>query len=362
MFSPEKIEQLDNILSGINIVFSIRSAKNNELELVYINDAYESIWGIPRSEVLKTPTVSLKYIHKDDLEKVSTSYFNFMKGNYDNEDEFRIVNANGEFKWLHAKSYSKRDENGEVYQVIGLVSDITDQKNFEDKINKLNTIQDNIIKMLAHDLKSPISGMKFIAELIENEIKQSKISDVLKHNEQIINSCDDTLKLMDDLLSHVKITSEGVNLSKVKLLIEDEIEYVCKRFEDKLKQKSISIQLPTTMTFVNVDKLRLHQILSNIISNAVKFSYEHGKIEINIRSESNSCLLKFIDYGLGIPEHLKRSVFDLFTKSARTGTQGEKSTGLGMSITKELIELHNGDIHLEDSMPQGTTVIVKLPL
>jgi len=361
MFTNEEIKQLDNILQGVNLVFSIRDALSDDLKLIYINKAYEDVWGISRDEVLKNPTASIDLVHPDDKEKVIQGYKMFVAGHFDYENSFRIVRSDGELRWLHAKSFSIKNKQGTIYQVIGVVNDITEQKKFEQKISKLNYVQDNIIKMLAHDLKSPISGMKFIAELIGNELKQNKLNDVVNHNDQIITSCDDTLKLMDDLLSHVKISSDGVSLSKTTLLVEDEIENICKRFEDRILQKKINLVLPSTITFLKLDQLRFHQIISNLLSNAIKFSHANGAIEVEVVTERNYIQISIIDFGIGIPLEMKRGVFDLFTKSARTGTQGEKSTGLGMAITKDLVQLHNGTIKVIDTVPRGTTFVIRIP-
>jgi two-component system sensor histidine kinase VicK len=361
MFTADKIKQLDDILQGVNLVFSIRDALSDDLKLIYINKAYEDIWGVPREEILKNPTASINLVHPDDKEIVIQDYKMFVAGHFDYENDFRIVRSDGELRWIHAKSFSIKNKQGKIYQIIGVVSDITEQKNFEQEISKLNSVQDNIIKMLAHDLKSPISGMKFIAELISKELKQDKLVDVINHNDQIITSCDDTLKLMDDLLSHVKISRDGVFLSKTTLLVEDEIENICKRFENRILQRKINLVLPSTITFLKLDQLRFHQIISNLLSNAIKFSHVNGSIEVEVVSVKNYIEIYIKDFGIGIPSEMKHEVFDLFTKTARTGTQGEKSTGLGMAITKDLVQLHNGTIKVIDTVPQGTTFIISFP-
>lgn len=361
MFSSEKIKQLDTILKGGDVIFSVRDALSADKRVLYINDVYEEIWGISKQEVLNNPSASIQLVHPEDKEKVLLDYRRFVNGEFDYENDFRIIRPDGKLKWLRAKSYTIKDKQGKAYRIIGLVRDITEQKNFEQKINNLNEVQNNIIKMLAHDLKSPISGMKFIAELIGSELKQGKFEDVLIHNEQIINSCDDSLKLMDDLLSHVKISGDGVTLYKTTLLVEDEIENISKRFEDRIRQKKINLVLPNTITFLKLDQLRFHQIISNLLSNAIKFSFEDAVIEIMVTSFKGHIEIAIVDYGIGVPDEMKETIFELFTKSARTGTLGEKSTGMGMSITKDLVGLHNGNIKVVDSKPKGTTFIISFP-
>jgi len=361
MLTSDNIKQLDSILQGVDLVFSIRDALSEDLRIVYINDAYEDMFGLTRAGVLENDIEPFDLIHPDDKKKIAREYEMFLAGNFDFENQFRIVRPDGELRWLHMSSFTIKNKQEVVQQIICVITDITEQKNFEHKISKFNSVQDNLIKMLAHDLKSPIAGMKFIAELIDKALVLGKLDDVINHNNQIINSCDDTLKLMDDLLSHVEISVDGVSLSKTTLLVEREIENICRRFEGRILNKKINLVLPSTKTFLSLDQLRFHQIITNLLSNAIKFSYVNGEIDICVTSHDNFIDIYIIDYGIGVPSSMKSGVFDLFTKHRRTGTQGEKSTGLGMAITKDLVELHNGTIQVIDTLPNGATFIITIP-
>jgi|GEM_PF-411068 len=361
MFNKEELVQLDAFLSNINLMFFVRDVKSADKRLLYLSDAYEEIWGLPKQTILDKPSAFIDSVHPEDKQAVVLEYKKFLEGDAKPQKEFRIIRPNADIRWVQAKTVAIKNEEGQVYRIVGIVEDITERKEFELQIKQLNDVQDNIIKMLAHDLKSPISGLKFIADLIEGEYKQKKFNDIVLHNQQIISSCDETLKLMDDLLSHVNISSKGIQLCKKTLLLEEEIQNICKRFEDRIMQKKIKVCLPHSKTYIELDQLRFHQIISNLISNAIKFNNENGVIDIKVQSTEELVTIYISDNGVGIPRSLRNKVFDLFTEAAREGTYGEKSTGLGMSIAKDLIELHNGTIELLEREGAGVTFCITFP-
>lgn len=109
---------------------------------------------------------------------------------------------------------------------------------------------------------------------------------------------------------------------------------------------------------VNNDKFS--RVISNLISNAVKFSHSNSTILITTQYTTESVLIKVADNGIGIPKQMQEVIFDKFTKAGRKGTAGEKSFGLGMSIVKQIVELHGGKIWLESEENKGTTIYIEL--
>ena len=129
-----------------------------------------------------------------------------------------------------------------------------------------------------------------------------------------------------------------------------------------LSEKNIIIDVSNSKTNFNLDPLRFNQILSNIISNAIKFSYKNGRILISVVSDENNLTIQVSDEGIGIPDTIKDEIFHVFTSSGRSGTSGEKSTGLGLYITKRLVEFHNGEISIFSNESNGATVKLVFPV
>tara|TARA_B110000467_G_C18286483_1_gene461935 strand:- start:42 stop:761 length:720 start_codon:yes stop_codon:yes gene_type:complete len=232
------------------------------------------------------------------------------------------------------------------------------EKKGKSELVNINEFQDNIIKMLAHDLRSPISGMKFLAELIG---RKDTISEAKKHSVQIVESYDDTLKLMDDLLSHIQVDNQGLVLNRTNFIVENQIRTVFDLFADRIELKELVIEAPSSKTYVFADQLRFQQILTNLISNAIKFNHKNGLVTVTVQQDENQIIISVADKGIGIPLDLQLEVFELFSSSGRAGTFGEKSTGLGLSITKRLVALHKGVLSFTSEEGRGTTMKISLP-
>jgi two-component system sensor histidine kinase VicK len=355
----EEIEHklLDELLSNINQVLFVRDAFTENHDVIYVNDAYERLWGRSKQSLKDNPGSYIDAVHPDDREMVVGLYMKFLQGNIEYEKDFRIIRADGEVRWMFAKTFAIFNDQGEVYRIAGVAEDITDRKTSELNVSRLNEVQSGVLKMLAHDLRTPIAGIKMAASLLPEAD-----SDAVKNcTEQITESCDNTLLMMDDMLSHIQMNSEGIAINKSEFVIEDQIKIICKDFKDRMAQKNISLILPETSNKVKLDGLKFRQILSNLLTNAIKFSYPDGDIVIQLSQNNGDLQLIVKDSGIGVPQNMQQEVFQIFTKARREGTNGEKSTGLGLSITKRLVELHDGSISMKSTEGEGTEMIVSFP-
>ena len=356
---PKEIEHklLDELLSNINQVLFVRDACTENHDIIYVNNAYERIWGRTRQSLKDNPASYIEAVHPDDRQMVIDLYMKFLQGNIEYEKDFRIIRTDGEVRWMFAKTFAIRNEMGEVYRIGGIVEDITDRKENELSISRLNEVQDGIIKMLAHDLRTPIAGIKLTASLLDAKNEKS----VKSCTEQIMDTCDSTLLMMDDLLSHIQINSDGAYINRSKFIIEDQINLICEEFRARMMQKGIHLDLPKTSTLVYLDGSKFRHILSNLLTNAIKFNNVDGRIIISINAENNTVRMSVSDTGIGIADNLQDEAFMIFTKARRDGTSGEKSTGIGLSITKRLVELHDGKIVMNSKVGKGTEMIVTFP-
>jgi len=348
---------LDELLSNINQVLFVRDAFSENHDIIYVNDAYESLWGRSKQSLIDNPASYIESVHPDDREMVIGLYVKFLQGNIEYEKDFRIIRADGEVRWIFAKTFGILNSQGQVYRIAGFAEDITDRKENEISINRLNEVQAGVLKMLAHDLRTPIAGIKLTAGLMEDAN-----SEVVKDcSNRIVDCCDDTLTMMDDLLSHIQMNSEGVSVNTSNELVEEEINSICSGFDVQIKQKDIKLKLPVGKTYLDFDPIKFKQIISNLLTNAIKFSHPGGEVDIDIEKSENSIDIIISDKGVGISEELLPEVFDIFTRARKEGTKGEKSTGLGLSITKRLVELHDGSIQITSVENEGTEIRVSFP-
>ena len=342
---------LDELLSNINQVLFVRDAFTENHDIIYVNDAYETLWGRSKQSLMDNPASYIESVHPDDREMVIGLYVEFLAGNIEYEKDFRIIRADGEVRWMFAKTFAIFNSEGQVYRIAGFAEDITVRKEVEININRLNEVQSGVLKMLAHDLRTPIAAIKLTAGLIDANDCSNKI----------IDCCDNTLLMMDDLLSHIQMSSEGVSLQTSETLVEEEIKNICLEFDIQISQKKLNLKLPTSQTNLHLDSIKFKQIITNLLTNAIKFSHPGAEIRIDIVRTNSSVDIVFSDQGVGISEDLLPEVFDIFTRARKEGTSGEKSTGLGLSITRRLVELHDASIDISSVLNKGTDVRVSFP-
>ncbi len=228
------------------------------------------------------------------------------------------------------------------------------------ELSKSKEEKDRILNVVAHDLRSPLNGISGISKMMlsdDNLIDSSK--ELLKLIEQ---SAESTLRLISDLMETNITLLDHYNFQLIDLnkLVNQSLQILV--FTAKEKSIILEINITKQNILINADKDKIDRVISNLISNAIKFSKYESIIHVTLNQKEEFAELIVKDNGIGIPYKLQSKVFDLFTTAKRKGTAGEKSFGLGLAICKKIIELHGGQIKLESQEGIGSTFIVKLPL
>lgn len=213
-----------------------------------------------------------------------------------------------------------------------------------------------ITRMVAHDLKNPISGIRTLAFTM---IKKEESEELRESLELIYNACNNSVALINDLLSESKspktINKEMVDMRR---LLEYCVELLRTKAAEKKQELHLDAQEPVT---IMVNRQKMWRVISNILTNAIKFSREHAIIHVKLEKKEQTVLLSIEDNGIGIPEALKDKVLQLDPEASRIGTAGEESHGLGLSISSNIVAEHNGKLWFESEEGQGCTFYVELP-
>jgi len=253
---------------------------------------------------------------------------------------------------------SKRD--------VQAIKALNDQINFqkENLVHTLNELhrgsreKDRILRTVAHDLRNPLGG---IASLSAVMITEDYTPDQLEMLNLIKDTSYNSLELINEILEAANSATATIKKEWVDInaLTTNSVELL--RFKAADKHQLIKLDLPEKPAQVFVSREKIWRVISNLITNAIKFSYDNGCIIVGIKNQENGVEITVKDSGIGIPDNLKQQVFNMFTDAKRVGTAGEKSFGLGLSICQQIIEKHNGKIWLESSPANGTTFYVFLP-
>ena len=223
-----------------------------------------------------------------------------------------------------------------------------------------NSQTDNarLLKIVSHDLRNPIGAMTAMAGLLLEE--KDRPEEERAALELMKTSGESSLKLVNDLLQ-VNVPSSEM-MEKKPHDLEEIIRYSVDMLQHKAQLKEQTIELDTQPVTLSLNYEKMWRVISNLISNAIKFSEVGG--DINVRLEQNGpCVWVSVkDRGIGIPTEVKDKVFDLFTTARRRGTSGEESSGLGLAISKQIVEAHGGRLRFESNPEGGTTFVIELPL
>lgn len=230
------------------------------------------------------------------------------------------------------------------------------EKNVE--IENAANFKNQVLGMVAHDLRNPLAAVESTAMIME-------LDDVNEETQENINiikaSCVKARGIILDLLEAARNDDQNV-IETVQVDLNLFVRKIIDSWKIHNEAKVIftfgSAYIPL---YAEVNKEKFHRVMDNLISNAIKFSKENDKIDIYLDKENNLATIEVKDHGLGVPKDMIPHLFDRFSKAGRTGVRGEQSTGLGLSIVKQIIERHKGTIEVKSEEGIGSIFKISLP-
>lgn len=349
----------DNIDTG----FWLASA--DAQEVYYLNDALARIYSQKFKNMAINPNSFTSTIHPDDVHITQENRISRIHSNqYD--VEYRVIDSNGNIRWLWSKAFPVRDENGEVIRTAGIVQDITERKKLEQKAVQLG-VEQNTIKLLsdfirdtAHDLKTPltiISTSSYLLKKITDTQEQYRHIDII--NRQVLH-----LKSMIEQLhsmSHIDVMS---NLDYKEIEINDIVNAVHKIILPKANAKDIEVKFNLGEGPYKIlgDENYMFKAIYGIYENAILYTKEHGHVEISTYIKDSDFVIQIKDDGIGIANTEIDKIFNRFYKVNTARTSNASGSGLGLTMSKLIIEKHNGVIAVESLLGLGSVFQIKIPV
>jgi signal transduction histidine kinase len=225
-------------------------------------------------------------------------------------------------------------------------------------VNLATREKDRILRAVAHDLRNPLGGIAALSSAMADDTNnEEQISLINLVKETSFNS----LELINEILEAANTASISFNKEWVEInsLVSNSVELL--RFKAAEKKQEIILCLLKNPTELLINREKIWRVMSNLISNAIKFSPKGAEINVYLTEKDNGVELCVEDHGIGIPNQLQTQVFNMFTDAKRSGTDGEKSFGLGLSICRQIVEKHSGKIWLKSEVNDGSTFHVYLP-
>ncbi|GGK27426.1 hybrid sensor histidine kinase/response regulator [Yeosuana aromativorans] len=226
------------------------------------------------------------------------------------------------------------------------------------KANIRKKVDDNRIKFfidVAHDIRTPVSLIQILVKQLSNQEDTKKSIELIQRNTENLN------EYVTQLLDFQKIDRNQLKLSVSKVDLHECLEKIIEDFTPILQEKSIDIELNIKNIYAWFDKAKMSRIFYNLISNAIKYSNEGGEILISASLEKDTLKINFEDNGMGIPEKQQDLIFKRFTRGTNVSNKGIPGTGIGLMLSKKIIELHGGKILLESKENVGSKFTIVLP-
>ena len=229
-----------------------------------------------------------------------------------------------------------------------------------EKLIETDKIRSEFLANISHELRTPLNSIIGFSTALKDEMPGPMNEKQKSYANKILSSAIHLTGLINDILDMTKIESKAMKLNIQKHCPTDIIKEVINIIEPLAKEKNIKIE--TDFKYeetISVDFIKFRQIMYNLIGNAIKFSHQNSKIKISTSNFKNTATIKVRDFGIGIAKKDLKRIFDKFVQLDNIYTKKYSSTGLGLTITKELVKLHNADISVRSEINKGSEFILK---
>ncbi|MCG6968667.1 MAG: PAS domain S-box protein [Gammaproteobacteria bacterium] len=310
----------------------------------------------------------LSLIHPDDLQRINLSEQQAFSEGKPYSIDHRIVLPDGGLRWVHEEAIAVLDENGNPLKLTGTMQDITERKEIENQLiiakneaEKASRTKSEFLSSMSHELRTPLNAILGYTQLMLMDEMFSE--DQLTSLGEINKAGEHLLHLISDLLDLAKIEAGRMQLNTEQLPLWEIIEECHHLVLPTAQRRNITIHCSGNQhsgVAVHADRIRLKQVVLNLVSNAVKYNRDNGKINIEVQTLDDVVRVSVQDTGKGIePQHLNK----LFQAFSRLGAESSaiEGTGIGLYIAKTLIELMQGRIQVESTPGEGTTFLIEIP-
>ncbi len=233
----------------------------------------------------------------------------------------------------------------------------------EIRLKELNDLKDRFLGIAAHDLRSPLASIRGFSEVLLDEDAGPLTDEQREFLAVIYDASESMLMLVNDLLDISVIESGKLDLKLQSASLPDTVRERVHMLEILARNKGVSIgtQVVPETRPVRFDPLRIGQVVDNLVGNAIKFSPPGSRVQVSVLNENHGVTVGVRDQGPGIPHEEQSKLFTAFQKLSAKPTGGEKSTGLGLSIAKKIMDAHNGSIGVESTPGAGAVFFFSLP-
>ncbi len=389
--AAEKLEksraQFQRLVDDIGDKFVIFSHTGLEGILTYVSGGLYSIFGVEREAVIGQCWGNAIEWIPDDQQLA----YEAVKQACDNQSDFqqfelRFIHPNGQLRTINVAQHPARDTNGQVIAIEGIIEDVSEAKQQEaerqkaeqqlqqtnEQLFRASRLKDEFLAMMSHELRTPLNAILGMTEGLQEEIYGPTTEQQKKSLATIEKSGLHLLQLINDILDVSKIEAGQVDLELQPTSLYSLCESTLLFVQQLALKKQIQLQsiLPPSLPNFNLDNRRIRQILINLLSNAVKFTPDGGRVTLEVTYPASQSTnqpdpyLRFTikDTGIGIAAENIPKLFQPFVQIDSSLNRQYEGTGLGLTLVKQIVDLHGGKIQVTSTVSKGSCFIIDLPV
>jgi PAS domain S-box-containing protein len=324
--------------------------KNNRLK--WTDNVY-AIHGVTKENFNVSFQAFQELIHQDDKDHVVTSVSECLKTGSPLTIDFRVIGHDKKLRWVTTSATLLFDSEKKPVRMLGATSEITHQKQLEQD-------KSDFLSMASHELKTPITSMKMFVDLLLRELSESTMKKPLYFATRIKDQTNRLTELTNDLLDVSRIETGKLKLNVEKFNLNDLIRETVESIQASTSHKLIIRK--NEVIYVPADKYRIYQVLVNLITNAIKYSPDNKQIIISTKMKNDEVIISVKDHGIGIEKEKQNKIFERLYQVTDQKERTFPGLGLGLFISKEIVERHKGNLWVKSEKGKGATFYFSLPM
>jgi nitrogen-specific signal transduction histidine kinase/CheY-like chemotaxis protein len=251
---------------------------------------------------------------------------------------------------------------GHIIGSVSVVRDITERKRIEDALREADRRKDVFLSTLSHELRNPLAPIRAAAQVMDSS--KASPQDITQAREIIVRQVAHMASLLDDLLEVSRYTRGDLVLKKAPVPLQQILDAAIEAAQPLLKEKGhqLRIEAPRSTPVIDGDSMRLTQVVSNLLTNAAKYTNAGGEILLSCSVEEGGLSLSVRDNGIGIAPHSIQRIFEMFVQIEANYGQSRGGLGIGLALVKAIMELHGGRVEAQsEGLGRGSTFTITLP-
>lgn len=324
----------------------------------FVNTTFCEFFGVTREQMRDDAWTALT--HPDDGDEYAREFMRCVNERTAFHGQVRVRDAHGNWRWLESWARPRLGPGGEYLGHIGTSADITERKRAEGELREADRRKDHFLATLAHELRNPLAPLRTGLAVLERSGEQAELATETRR--MMTRQVDQLVRLIDDLLDISRISQGRIELRMERLEIASVIQSALETCRPQLESRRLELGLPAAPLHVEGDAVRLAQVIGNVLNNACKFTDPGGHIRVSVQPEADMVRISVQDDGVGIPPDRLDAAFAMFAQVGLDPARERMGLGIGLALSRQLVEMHGGTVHALSQGPgSGTEVVIRLP-